>query len=576
LTISNHQYNHLVPQTLRENLNFRRELLQAAAGSPETQAELWKMCNRDIFFYINAFGYTLDPRLEPAARPFILYPFQEEAIDAMVESIETGHDLAMVKSRDMGASWLSTTVFAWYWHFKPLKSLLLVSRKEGLVDSPGNSASLFSKIDFFLEHLPGWLVPNYTRTKLRLTNDDNGSAITGESTTGDVARGDRKTCIALDEFASVENGGQVLAATADATNSRWFISTPKGSGNVFYDIVHSKRTKTLEFHWTQDPRKNSGLEYGPDGKPTSPWYRKEVQRRTHPVEIAQELDLDFAGSEYLFFPQEVLEKANANIKPPLRCVSVEHDQSGRLLSVSTHPKAPLQLWVELDERNNPPLDCDYVVGADIAAGTGSSNSVATVVRRKDGEKVAEFCSANMRPDQFARAVVAICRMFRGKSETGAYLIWEANGPGRIFGDVVMEIGYGHVYYRRNEKSISSKTSDIPGWYSTKEEKIALLGNYRRLLSNGKFINRSREALKECLEYVFTQAGGVVHSRSRNGLDPSGAKDNHGDRVIADSLAAKLIETAPAPMIKEAKQSEYGSLAHRRESRKNSRKKAKQW
>ena len=150
MTISNHQYNHLVPQTLRENLNFRRELLQAAAGSPETQAELWKMCNRDIFFYINAFGYTLDPRLEPAARPFILYPFQEEAIDAMVESIETGHDLAMVKSRDMGASWLSTTVFAWYWHFKPLKSLLLVSRKEGLVDSPVMALPLSSLVNLNL------------------------------------------------------------------------------------------------------------------------------------------------------------------------------------------------------------------------------------------------------------------------------------------------------------------------------------------------------------------------------------------------------------------------------------------
>tara|TARA_Y100001938_G_C7947264_1_gene357396 strand:- start:230 stop:733 length:504 start_codon:yes stop_codon:yes gene_type:complete len=167
-------------------------------------------------------------------------------------------------------------------------------------------------------------------------------------------------------------------------------------------------------------------------------------------------------------------------------------------------------------------------------------------------------------------------MFRGKSETGAYLIWEANGPGRIFGDVVMEVGYGHIYYRRNDKSVSAKTSDIPGWYSTKEEKIALLGNYRRLLSNGKFINRSREALKECLEYVFTQAGGVAHSRSRHSADPSGAKDNHGDRVIADSLAAKLIETAPAPMIKEDKKPEYGTLAYRRKNRKNSRKKARQW
>jgi|TARA_R100000455_G_scaffold31348_1_gene25380 hypothetical protein len=559
-----------------QNLAFRRDILTKAKGSPKTQAELWKMCNRDIFFYINTFGYTLDPRLDPAARPFVLYPFQEEAIDEMCDSIDNGHDLAMVKSRDMGASWLTTTVFAWYWHFKPLKSLLLVSRKEGLVDSPGNSASLFAKIDFFLDHLPGWLVPNLTRTKLRLTNDDNGSAITGESTTGDVARGDRKTCIALDEFASVENGGQVLAATADASNTRWFISTPKGSGNVFYDIVHSGRTKTLKFHWTQDPRKNVGLRHGSDGKPTSPWYENELKRRTHPVEVAQELDLDFAGSEYLFFPEEVVTRAEEKIKPPLRQVALEHDPAGRLSGVSSYPNAPVSLWVELNDFNMPPQDCDYVIGADIATGTGSSNSVASVVRRKDGEKVAEFVTPDMRPDQFARAVVALCHMFKGKSEVGAHLIWEANGPGRIFGDVIMELGYGNIYFRRNDKSVSSKTSSIPGWYSTKEEKIALLGNYRRMLSNGDITNRSRAALKECREYVFSQTGGVVHSRSRHGTDPSGAKDNHGDRVIADSLAAKLTNVTPDPMIKEDKGSVYGTLAYRQKSRKQKKVEKAKW
>ncbi len=76
------------------NLAYRRDVLTKAKGNPQTQAELWKMCNRDIFFYINTFGYTLDPRLDPAARPFLLYPFQEEAIDAMCDSIDNGHDLA--------------------------------------------------------------------------------------------------------------------------------------------------------------------------------------------------------------------------------------------------------------------------------------------------------------------------------------------------------------------------------------------------------------------------------------------------------------------------------------------------
>lgn len=552
---------------------FRKKVMKMAAGSPEVQADLWAMCNRDILFYINVFGYTLDPRLDPSVRPFILYPFQEQAILDMCDSIDNGYDLAMVKSRDMGASWLTTTVFAWYWHFKPMKSLLLVSRKEGLVDSPGNSASLFSKIDFLLRYMPGWLLPNFTRTKLRLTNDDNGSAITGESTTGDVARGDRKTCIALDEFASVENSEAVLAATADATNARWFVSTPKGTGNSFYDIVHSGRTKVLKFHWSQDPRKNSGLQTDEDGKPTSPWYEREKSRRTHPVEIAQELDLDFGGSDYLYFQPDLIDKLEQESKVWTKRGTLEFDEGCTPISfIELGTAGDLRVWGE----NHPNQKTYYVVGVDVATGTGSSNSVISVATA-EGVKVAEFVSPHLRPDQLAKQCVAICKWFAGLSDSGAYLAWEANGPGRVFGDAVRETGYGNFYYRRNEKSVASSTSSVPGWFSTKEEKIALLGQYRKMLTDGTFVNPSREAVRECREYVFTQAGGIVHSRSRSGVDPSGARDNHGDRVIADALCAKLSNGMANPKISKTADVSPHSLAFRRQQRiEASRKKQESW
>ena len=559
-----------VPTNPVENVRFRRQIFEMAAENIEVQADLWALCNRDILFYINVFGYTLDPRLEPSIRPFILYPFQEQAILEMCNSIDNGYDLAMVKSRDMGASWLTTTVFAWYWHFKPMKSLLLVSRKEGLVDSPGNSASLFSKIDFFLKYLPGWMMPNFTRTKLRLTNEDNGSAITGESTTGDVARGDRKTCIALDEFASVDNSEAVLAATADASNSRWFVSTPKGSGNSFYDIVHSGRTQVLSFHWSQDPRKNIGLTKDEDGELTSPWYEKEKRRRTHPVEIAQELDLDFGGSDYLYFPPDLIDRLEQGCMPSSKRGTLDFDEFRNPLGFTELGTAgDLRIWGE----GHPSEKNYYVAGVDVATGTGSSNSVISVATA-EGRKVAEFCSANLRPDQLARVCVAMCRYFKGLSDTGAFLVWEANGPGRVFGDAVREIGYGNYYFRQNDKSVAAKYSTIPGWFSSKEEKIALLGQYRRMLNDGAFVNLSQPAIRECREYVFSQTGGLVHARSRSAIDPSGARDNHGDRVIADALCCKLCATSANPKIQVAQVAKPGTLAWRREEVKERKRKAR--
>jgi phage terminase large subunit len=187
-----------VPKGMEENLNFRSTALEKAVTDPKTREALWIACSRDLLFYVNTFGWTYDPRKKNGVLPFITYPFQDDAMLQIEECITTGKDLVIKKSRDMGASWMLLTVFEWFWHFKDGQSFLLVSRNEDYVDKTGNPKALFWKIDFTHKHLPNWMLPAITRTKLRLTNDDNGSTIDGESTTGDVARGDRRTAIGLD------------------------------------------------------------------------------------------------------------------------------------------------------------------------------------------------------------------------------------------------------------------------------------------------------------------------------------------------------------------------------------------
>jgi len=224
-----------VPKDMADNLAFRGSLLQSAAAKREVASDVWTACKRDLLFYVNAFGWTYDPRRENGSIPFLTYPFQDELMLDMVECIQTGKDVLVTKSRDMGASWCILTVFEWMWHFRPDLSFLLVSRNEDYVDKPGNPKSLFWKIDFLHKNQPKWLLPNMTRTKLRLTNDDNGSNIDGESTTGDVARGDRRTAIALDEYAAFEldSSYRALSSTRDATNCRIFNSTPAGTSGAF-------------------------------------------------------------------------------------------------------------------------------------------------------------------------------------------------------------------------------------------------------------------------------------------------------------------------------------------------------
>ena len=194
---------------------------------------------------------TFDPRLEGNKRiPFITYPFQDKVLGILVDSIGK-EDIIIEKSRDMGATWLCLAVFLWRWQFWDGETFLLMSRKEDMVDKSGDPKTLMWKIDFMLEFQPSWLRPKYERRQLHLANLQNGSTIDGESTTGEASKGDRRTAIMVDEFASVDDasrpreGHKLLEATKDVTNSRWFVSTHNGVGTAFHDLCQRAEEVSL-------------------------------------------------------------------------------------------------------------------------------------------------------------------------------------------------------------------------------------------------------------------------------------------------------------------------------------------
>jgi len=556
-----------VPKDFEGNIEFRRQALDLAIKDPDAREELWMACSRDLLFYINVFGWTYDPRKSSGVLPFITYQFQDDSMSQIRDCILEGRDLVIKKSRDMGASWMLLTVFEWFWHFKDGQSFLLVSRNEDYVDKTGNPKSLFWKIDFIHKHLPNWLLPPMTRTKLRLTNDENGSTIDGESTTGDVARGDRRTAIGLDEFAAfeVDSSYRALASTRDATRCRVFNSTPAGSSNAFYDIAHQESFQQLNLHWSLHPEKAVGL-YEANGKMRSPWYDGECKRCAHVQEIAQELDIDFAGSDYQFFDQKTLTRHIVEFaKPPVKTGDITvHAESLQVMSFEPVPNGRLRLWFDPGPSSKVPMSGPFALGVDIATGTGSSNSVISIGNCRTGEKLAEFVSSKTRPEELGRIAVALARWFTDESGKGAYIVWEAPGPGRNFGDVVLESGYRNFYYKEDDAKLKKpRGSRIPGWWPTKDNKRSLYAEYRDALTEGRFLNRSKDALSECREIVYTQNGWIQHSKTNSSMDPSGARENHGDRPTADALLNLGMKSKTVQQSKKQTIVTEGSLAWRR-------------
>jgi hypothetical protein len=566
-----------VPKLEVVNLDFRKEMVLACAADKAFARDVYAMCSRDMLFWINTFVWTFSPKDFPACpnRPFNTWAFQDDGLD-IIEKCIGSEDLIIEKSRDMGASWMILTVFIWRWLFRDLQTFLLVSRVEDLVDKKGDPDCLFWKLDHIMLNLPGWMLPNFTRTALTLTNHDNGSSIIGASTTGETGRGGRKTAIMLDEFAAVDvNEAYAMeSATMSATNCRIYNSTPQGVGNCFHDIIAKGNVKKLRFHWTQHPLKSAGMYYDALGKPRSPWYDKECSRASHPAVIKQELDIDYLGSDYQFFESSMIDSLiRLDSRDAYRIADLEFNMTscepGELVD---NPKGRLHLWIYTGASGKPPVNDQFTAGIDISAGTGATPSVISVANRKTGEKVAEWVDANTRPEEFAKVAVAVCRWFNN-----ALMVPETNGGGgQNFMSRVWELGYHHVYFREDEDSITRKRSLIPGWHSTKETKHALYVEYRRALKDRHFINRSAIALRECHEIVFTK-GGVQHVKSGKTVDPSGARENHADRPTADALCWKGMKyVANVPFENVQHGVPVGSLAWRREQAREKKEKALAW
>jgi len=260
-----------------------------ARMSAEGRASIREKAREDPVWFIDYLGFTFDPRLpgEEATIPFLLYDYQRELIRELVARIDAGRDLLVEKSRDMGVTWVMLAVLTWYWLFRPGFQALLGSRKEDYVDN-GQLGSLFGNLAWFVDHLPGWILPPGFSSKkhrrwMKLVNPHNGAAIIGESSNPNYGRGGRFSVIVLDEAAYWPDIEAVWRSTSQSSPCRILISTPNGR-NYFARLRFSGQIDVLSYHWTRHPHKDRA------------WYEAEKARLVDPAVVAQELDISYDRS----------------------------------------------------------------------------------------------------------------------------------------------------------------------------------------------------------------------------------------------------------------------------------------
>ena len=280
-----------------------------------------------------------------------------------------------------------------------------------------------------------------------------------------------------------------------------------------------------------------------DGKMRSPWYDNECKRCVSQTEIGQELDIDFLGSDYQFFDVAQLEKYKKTYcRDPLLVGTLAYDRD--LLvprAFAEESKGSLLLWEKPGRDGKWDRKRRFVMGADVSAGTGASNSALALYERVTKTKVAEWTSSKWKPADFARFAYALGMWFNG-----ALIVPDRSGPtGEVFVKELEKNGYPNLYYRKNEKKVGSPQTDEPGVWLNPQSKTTVMETYRDAMGNNGIVNRSVRAVDECGQYVRKMDGTIEHSGAATTQDPGGARTAHGDIAIADALANMELNGSPS-------------------------------
>ena len=534
------------PKDYRGNLAWRRKMLLKAKLDPGYKEKLRLLFFEDPIFAFNGFFMTLDVRRRPYHhQPFCTYPFQDEVILELVRSINEGQDIVLEKSRDMGVSWMVILVFEWFW-LNPMggADFLLGSRIEDYVDKKGDMRTLMEKARYAIYRLPRWLLPKGFRRKvhdnfMRLVNPETGSSLTGESNNANFSTGGRYAGVLFDEFAKWESTDKsAWTAAGDATPSRIAVSTPFGAAGQYYDLVTDGRTHKVHLHWSLHPVKASDAycEWPRTDEDTleeerlvrSGWYDRECARR-RPLEVAQELDIDYIGAGNPVFDGKAGKRIALllRVTPPttswyaleldsLKAVQCAAPRDGEGFLGVFSPPDPTKL---------------YCIAVDVVEGVEEGDFAVLKVYDRTTKSVSASYYSRIDEVQLAKIVKISSDMFSVREPPWVGI--ETNGPGLATFDLAWEIHHvRNLFMMPRYDAATDKMSYKKGWRTDTISRNRLISGIREWLLAGEGWTDQR-SVREMTTFVRDKRGKAAAKPGTN-----------DDEVIALGIAIQVDELAP--------------------------------
>lgn len=370
--------------------------------TPEQFEELRK-CARDPV-YFSSYAFITHP--VQGKIPFALYDVQKPILGMFASHLLN----IVLKSRQMGISWLTALFVTWLANFYSEKNILMISIKKSA------AKRLLDKVKYIYDHLPMWMrvpVVEDTQTVLLFSN---GSRIESIPTSEDAGRSEGVSLLVIDETASVRWIKEIWKAaypTLSTGGMCILVSTPKGFGGFFQecwaDAVAGKNNfNPILAPWWQHPIYSAGLKRiktrAHDGRVVqkywSPWYAK-MAKDLGPLATAQELDCEFLTSGANYFDLQIL-------------IS-RFDYTSKNAVYQSRWNGDLRIF------KKPQPDGHYVMGIDTASGHGKDYSWAIIRDYVTHEQVATYKTQSP-VNLFAQRCTELAWFYNG-----AFVVGEENG-----------------------------------------------------------------------------------------------------------------------------------------------------
>ena len=442
--------------------------------------------------------------------PFELREEQEELLDAL----QTGQNIVVLKSRQIGCSTLIRAYFLWkaYISEEPIQHAIISYTRD--------SADHLHSIDkgFYLG-LPKSLQRKLSKSSARtLEFSDTGSTLRSFTASGKAGatRSFTFTSTHISEFAFFDDADDLLANVLSSVGGGQIVieTTPNKPGDKFHELImgspgngwklcffpwyhHKNYAKKSQFHQPQvpdmtDDEKAIMEEFGLT-KAQMYWRRTQINtmgiekfRREFPATI----DEAFFTNSLAYFPLDILDTCE-------------------VVDLGGHHHRHYSQIVQGDK---------YAMGVDVAHGVGSDYSTITVVSATTRQIMYHYRNNTITPAQFAE-VVAETYYEWGEPFT----IVESNGPG------------GTVLYRLEEFGVRNLFYDERGrpWKTVKHNKVAILDYMKECICDRIVCTVDKHLWQEMRGMEITKDAPANH-------------DGHDDLIIATALALWSAKIRPAP------------------------------